>query len=262
MLRLSTKSFALDALGVVLTIAALTFGAHGFKRASTNSPVAHSPKLFLWAWERPADLRFIDTGKVGVAYLARSINLAADDVVIRPRIQPLLIPDQTKVIAVARIETDRERTPALSSSQRDRAVKAIVQLSALPNVSDIQIDFDATQSERQFYRELLTGLRRELPSGIRLSITALASWCMSDNWISDLPVDAAVPMLFRMTADGKQIVTRLNAGDDFFEPLCRQSYGVSLDEPQPKLLADRSLYVFNPDAWTEKAVQQLLESPK
>jgi len=109
---------------------------------------------------------------------------------------------------------------------------------------------------------LIKDVRGKLPSNTRLSITALASWCMSDDWISDLPVDEAVPMLFRMAADGKQIVMRLNAGDDFTEPLCRHSYGISLDEAQPKRFASRSLYIFNPNAWTEESVRKILESPK
>src|SRR5262245_44830739 len=262
MLRFSIRPFLTDALGIVLTIAALTLGVHGFKRSPITRDPAAAPRIFLWAWERPVDLRFIDTDKVGVAYLARSITLRADEVVTRPRLQPLLLPEHARVIAVTRIETDRSRKPALSNGQRDRLTTVISELAALPNVSEIQIDFDATQSQRQFYRELLTGLRRQLPRDKRLSITALASWCMSDNWISDLPVDEAVPMLFRMAVDGKQIITRLNAGDDFSEPLCRRSYGISLDEAQPKLFPARSIYIFNPDAWTEESVREIVESPR
>jgi hypothetical protein len=258
--RLSLKSLSIDALGVLLAIAALTVGGDRLKtKPKITEPAPH---IFLWAWERPVDLRYIDAKKIGVAYLARSITLRSDEVLVRPRVQPLRLADQTKIIAVTRIETDRDRRPSLSSGQRDRVIKAITNLASLPNVGEIQIDFDATQSERGFYRDLLTALRSELPAATRLSITALASWCMSDNWISGLPVNEAVPMLFRMAADGKQIVTRLNAGDDFSEPLCRQSYGISLDEAQPKLPAGRSLYVFNPDAWTEESVREILESSK
>jgi hypothetical protein len=80
------------------------------------------PRLFLWAWERATDLRFIDTTKVGVAFLAKSVLLRSDEVLIRPRLQSLQLPEGTKVIPVARIETDRENKPALSESQRDRVV--------------------------------------------------------------------------------------------------------------------------------------------
>jgi len=263
--RSSIKSFAIFIAGILVAVAALTFGADRLRRSPVpraNDTAAIKPQIILWAWERPVDLRFIDNRKIGVAYLARSITLRSDEVMVRPRIQPLRIPDQTRVIAVTRIETDQHRRPLLTTNQRHQVTKTIVELAELQYVSEIQIDFDALQSERQFYSDLLIDLRRELPAEKRLSMTALASWCMSDNWISGLPVNEAVPMLFRMAADGRQILTRLNAGDDFSEPLCRQSYGISLDEPQPKLSPARSLFVFNPDAWTEQSVRKIVESPK
>ena len=43
-------------------------------------------------------------------------------------------------------------------------------------------------------------------------------------------------------------------------PQCRQSYGISLDEQRPKLVPSRKLYVFNPDAWTEKSLREISES--
>lgn len=231
---------------------------------SRSPKVAHAsktaPQVMLWAWERPTDLRFIDTGKIGVAFLAKSILLKSDEVVLRPRLQPLRLAEGTKVTAVARIETDRNSKPKLSEDQRDKVVRLIVDMSSLPGVSEIQIDFDATQSERNFYRELITNVKPRLPSNVRLSITALASWCMSDYWLSDLPIDEAVPMLFRMSSDGQQIVTRLDAGDDFQAGPCRQSYGISLDEERPKLVPSRRLFVFNPDAWTEKSLREISES--
>ena len=97
---------------------------------------------------------------------------------------------------------------------------------------------------------------------VLLSITALASWCTYDNWLSDLPIDEAVPMLFRMAGDGKQIANRLDAGEDFIAPPCRQSYGISTDEPRSNLSSARRLYVFNPDPWTEDSVRAILESRK
>jgi len=54
-------------------------------------------------------------------------------------------------MAVARVETDK---PELSSQQREKLAIAITDMARLPNVSNIQIDFDATKSERAFYRDL------------------------------------------------------------------------------------------------------------
>lgn len=251
-------------LGVTLLLGSIAFTITNswtqFEWRSGAETTSTAPRLFLWAWERPTDLRFIDTKRVGVAFLAKSVLLRSNDVVIRPRLQSLQLAEATKLIAVTRIETDRDHKPNLSANQRDATSRTITEMASLPNVSEIQIDFDATQSERTFYRDLITDVRHRLPSHVGLSITALASWCMYDDWLSDLPIDEAVPMLFRMAGDGTQIVNRLNAGDDFNAEPCRQSYGISLDEQRPKLFPSRTVFVFNPDAWTEKSVREISES--
>jgi hypothetical protein len=216
----------------------------------------------LWAWERPVDLRFINAEETGVAFLAQTIQLRANEVGIRPRVQPLKLPESARVMAVVRLETDSVNTPTLSAGQREQVALAIADMARLPNVSNIQIDFDATESERTFYRELIFDVRRRLPDTAGLSMTALASWCTYDDWLSDLPIDEAVPMLFRMAGDGKEIARRLNSGDDFIAPICRHSYGISTDEPRSGLLPARRLYVFNPDSWTEDAVRAIVESRK
>jgi hypothetical protein len=141
-------------------------------------------------------------------------------------------------------------------------VAAIVEMAKLPHVSHIQIDFDATKSERGFYRDVIVDVRRRLPESVGLSITALASWCAHDDWISDLPVDEAVPMLFRMGVEEKQFTNRLESGEDFNAAPCRQSYGISTDEPRANLNLARRLYVFNPDPWSEPSVRAILESRK
>ena len=219
------------------------------------------PRVVLWAWERPTDLRFINPREVGVAFLARTIRLRANEVTIRPRLQPLNLPEATTVMAVARVEIDRVDKAELSETQRDKLAAAIVEMSQLPNISQIQIDFDATKSEREFYRNVIFDVRKRLPSHVGLSITALASWCAHDNWLSDLPIDEAVPMLFRMGVEEKQFSNRLESGDDFEAAPCRQSYGVSTDEPRGNLSRDRRLYVFNPNPWTEASVRRILSSP-
>jgi hypothetical protein len=151
--------------------------------------MAAFPQIMLWAWERPENLEFIEPGEAGVAYLDRTVLLREDKVVVRPRMQPLRLPPATKVLAVARIESDAIRPPELSSSQRAEVVSTIARMARRPGISGIQVDFDATASERRFYRELVIDLRRLLPDSVPLSITALASWCLDDNWISGLPAD-------------------------------------------------------------------------
>src|SRR5438105_7471929 len=62
------------------------------------------PKTVLWAWERPTNLAFVDPHQVGVAFLARTIRLAGERVIVRPRLQPIDLPHGSTLIAVARVD--------------------------------------------------------------------------------------------------------------------------------------------------------------
>ncbi len=196
------------------------------------------PHVMLWAWERREDLSFIDPQKVGVAYLAGTLHLTGDRVVMLPRLQPLIVPRDAVVIAVIRIEADRLPAPTMSPRQRADAARAIAHMARYSPAA-IQIDFDATRSQRRFYLDLLADLRSRLPPAMPLSITALASWCIYDDWIADLPVDEAVPMLFRMGADSAAIDEFLRRGGDFAPALGRYGVGVATDEPSRAVPAGR-----------------------
>lgn len=215
------------------------------------------PQTILWAWERPEDLEFLDARHFAVAFLAQTLVLKGDDVLFQPRHQPLKVGPDIKLMAVTRIES-RKTTgvpAALSQPQRERLIDLILKTLELKNVSAVQVDFDAATSEREFYRSLLHELRRKLPDHVPLSMTALASFCVGDRWLDDLPVDEAVPMIFRMGSDDKIIKSFLARGNDFREPLCRRSYGIAVDEPVDiNFKSSRRQYVFNVRAWTEKDV--------
>jgi hypothetical protein len=231
--------------------------------SSATSPAAAKlallPPVILWAWERPERLDFIDPARVGVAFLAKTLHLAGDRLAARPRLQPLNVPEGTKVIAVVRIETDRTNRPQLNTAQIQNVVVEVAELAQLPKVSAVQIDFDATASERDFYRRLLVQVRASLPPSMPLSITALASWCQGDNWLSDLPIDEAVPMLFRLGIDNRRFTSQLQSGETFLAAPCRASAGVSTDEPViPPLV--RRLYIFNPKSWTQSTLNSAMEA--
>lgn len=221
-----------------------------------TTPLETLPPVILWAWERPEDLRFVDPRETGVAYLAKTITLRGDKVVMRPRLQPLQLAPGTKVVAVVRIETDRTEVPSLSSSQLQQTVREIRNTAAS---SVLQLDFDATVSQRNFYRDLLTTLRRELPSSVSLSITALASWCAGDDWLHDLPIDEAVPMLFRLGVDEPLFQRRLETGQRFESRMCRNAAGMSTDEPVNPPAVQR-LYIFNPAPWSKDSFATAMEA--
>jgi uncharacterized protein DUF3142 len=165
-------------------------------------------------------------------------------------------------MAVTRIESQKTtgQRAALSNAQRQKAVELILRTMNLRNVSAIQVDFDAVTSERDFYRALLQDLRAKLPDTMPLSMTALASFCVGDRWLDSLPVDEAVPMIFRMGADDKPIRNLLSSGEDFREPLCQKSYGIATDEPVDlKFKPGRRVYVFNPRSWKPEDVSSVGE---
>jgi hypothetical protein len=215
------------------------------------------PSIILWAWERPEKLDFIDPTKVGVAYLAKTVYLRNDRVVTRPRVQSLSLPAGVKVIAVVRIETDRTDRAQLTTAQVEDTASEVAELARLPGVTAVQIDFDATMSEREFYRAVLMQVREKLPSSMPLSITALASWCSGDNWLTDLPVDEAVPMLFRLGVESRRFASRLKSGEMFPAP-CHAAAGISTDEPITLPPVQR-VYIFNPKVWSQVSFNRAME---
>lgn len=217
------------------------------------------PPKILWAWERPEDLRFLDTKEFGVAFLAQTLFLQNDEVVHRPRRQPLAVAENTYLIAVTRIETKKDQTrPAYSAEQKKKVVALVKNTLELPDVKAIQIDFDVVASERSFYRDLILDLKKTLPENTPFSVTSLASWCVGDTWFKDLPIDEAVPMAFQMGADDKAIRDFLEKGNDWNEPLCQGSYGIALDEPlNISFKPNRRFFYFSQKPWKPTDIEVL-----
>ena len=204
-------------------------------------PTPALPRVMLWAWESPQDLRFLKPGAAGIAFLARTVWLRPERPVSRPRMQPLHFSPGTDLMAVVRLESDGHGLPPVSD-----AVREVVPATELPGIHALQIDFDARKSERPWYAAFLRQLRQAVPSALPLTITALESWCDGDRWMRRLPVADAVPMLFRM-GPGERIPA------DFAESACRSSLGVSTDEFPARIPRGRRLYFFHPGPWTEQA---------
>ena len=152
-------------------------------------------------------------------------------------------------MAVVRIEVPVAGAHLDAPNLPGQVTNLILRSAGKPRTSALQIDFDATRSQRAFYANLLREVRKRMPAGMPLSITALASWCADDDWIASLPVDEAVPMFFRMGGD-----RRASNGPGWtypiHEPLCRTSAGVATDETWPAIPRDARIYVFHPGAWT------------
>lgn len=210
-------------------------------------PLPGFPRLVLWAWERNENLQFIDPRSTGVAFLARTVQWREGQVTSRPRLQPLQLPVGTAVMAVVRLESAGTALPEAAAVSRE-----ILKSAALQNIRGLQIDFDARLSEREWYGQLIRTVRAGMKPEMRLTITALASWCDRDGWFGDIPIDDAVPMLFRM-GTGEPTGVR-----EFRVSRCRSSFGVSTDELPDGLPSGRRLYVFDPRPWDEETYRGIL----
>ena len=270
-------------------LASVTFAIHshtypGFAHARTNS----LPDIILWAWERPEDLRFLTDQRIGVAFLAKTIDLPSRNSssgtttaqpIVRPRLQLLRVAPGIPLIAVVRIENlatshGVSGMSSIAAETGEQIVAEVTSLQDIASVRAIQVDFDATTSQHVFYSALLQDVRRKLRPEIPLSITALASWCIGDPWLRELPpgtIAEAVPMLFRMGPDAANVAAFLRSGEEFRVPTCRNSLGVSTDEPiSRQLLAkqlagmsanwrEKRIYVFAPRPWTQFAADSILK---
>jgi Protein of unknown function (DUF3142) len=241
--------------GISVALAALvcSFGLRPDTLPHPQGRMAALPPITVWAWERREDLRALNTQRFAVAYLDQTLTIGLT-VRRQPRRDPVVFPGSAAHIPVVRIESSPNAV--LNAETRSEAVQAILLSSREPDIAAVQIDFDATRSQREFYRNLLIDLRQQMPAKLPLSITALASWCSWDSWLRDLPVDEAVPMMFRMEPDRHRATPDV---DDFRirEPLCQSSVGVSTTEPWPSNITGKRIYVFADNGWREDSLTEL-----
>lgn len=217
-----------------------------------------APQLVLWAWDRGEDLQFLTKqppASTGVAYLAATVYLYRQNVVARRRTAALVIPDGIWRMPVVRIETDRQFLPTLEDGQRQELLRLLRVEFEHAGLSRLQIDFEATASQRAFYRGLIFELRAALGSRVFLSVTALASWCLQDRFMTDWPVDEIVPMFYRLGSEGPKLRNELLRGVDL-APECRRAHGLYTDEPMILPPAPRRLYLFSRAAFSEASLDR------
>lgn len=211
------------------------------------------PHITVWAWERRDNLTELDTNRAAVAMLVETITQDGPILRIAPQRNRVFLPANARKIAVVRIETHQ---PFLSQST---ASAVALELAHVANNAHgavaFQIDFDAARSEREWYRDVLKQTRAALPKEMPLSITALASWCSGDRWIHTLPIDEAVPMLFRMEPG-----MRGDHNIPIREPLCADSAGISTREDWPRNLAGKRIYIFADHGWRQDNLIETLKA--
>lgn len=212
---------------------------------------AEPPSLMLWAWEQPVDLRFLAgrTG-IGVAYLSATAFLDDRGVRVRYRGVPMRAPEGMYQMPVLRIEGRVvPKDLHLLSQLCDRLIRD-------GGSNSLQIDFDASLSLRDLYKNLVTDLRRRHGESLFLSMTVLAGWC-DQPWFAALPVDERVVMLFRMGPAGKAVAQQLRRDRKFQSKACQGSLGYSLDETLAPQLTSTRRYWFSPKPWSSISVDSL-----
>ena len=210
---------------------------------------ANPPAMIVWAWERPEDLRLLPSD-VEIAVQTGFIEIIGSDFEARGRGFPLRSahPPET---AMVHLQIDETRPVRWSPMMRGRLVAAVLHYATVLPVRRVQIDFEVRASERVILLDVLRDVRRGLPRGTLLSMTALASWCDGEGWIDAAPVDEIVPMVFRMGRSAETVRRRLAAGGDFADRRCRTAIGIASDEPIARAPTGRRVYIFDPRRWTE-----------
>lgn len=222
----------------------------------------HSPKFILWAWERNENLNFIDSKKVGIAYLSLTIQIKKDKIIKRPRLNLISFPSDTYTFPVIRIEATNIELSRLDKDLISQITIDIYNLTLSRGIKKIQIDFEVTKSQRGFYKALLADLRKKIIPRIEISITGLASWCFDDNWIQNLEVEEVVPMLFDLGYDKNVFINKINRGEYFTEELCRKAVGISTRQSNFDLPKDLNIYIFSPEQWNHKSYETIIQKLK
>ena len=243
------------ACGLSLILVAVVLPSSGLVQDSRElRRDSDTPEYYLWAWRRPEDLSFIDPDRERIAVWTATIFIEDGETKVERRTTPVSYPVGTELVAVIRLEVAGTYGARMAKS----TARLVRESGAGFGPVEYQVDFDAVYSQRAFYAMLLEELN-ELIGEAALSITALASWCMSDNWIGSLPIEAAVPMLYRMGPDRESVAARLRDERGFVEPMCAGNVGYSGDEELLPVDGIERVFLFHPMPWTLERFRTLVE---
>ena len=215
---------------------------------------AVEPEYYLWAWRREEDISFIDPSRAKVALWTATIHVDGEDFIVERRTNRVTYPSKAEIVGVVRLEA----AGVPEDATVPRLADAIIAASHPFRPVEHQVDFDARLSQRNFYRRLLQEMRARTGDA-RLSITALASWCFYDHWTEGLPVDAVVPMIYRMGRDGDVIRHALYAEREFPNPICAGNVGYSADEPLAPVDGPGRVFLFHPRPWSEPRFREFVQ---
>ncbi len=233
-----------------------------------NQPPADQPNITVWAWDRYEDLSFLEGCKASVAFYAGTIFLRDHETLFKPRLHSLKLPKVMKTTPVFRIESRYSKgQPAASTA--GEVVNIIKQYQTAHRCKRIQLDFDAKESERQFFCSVLRLMRERLHPQTQIAVTALASWCLFDRWldIGNSAPDEAIAMLFSMGNSRDEVLSLLKDHQLATGGRTKVSIGISANEGYTNrrlkelvLFAHPvNVYIFNSLPWTRERFKVVKE---
>ena len=193
-----------------------------------------------------------------IALLLDHMVLSGNRVDVRRRMRRLSVDGGVLVTPVVHVQSDAAAPPVLGADQTKMIVESVLAAARQSTSTWVQLDFEVVESQWPYYSELVATLRRELPPPVRLSVTALASWC-ADARLRELAADEVVPMFFRMGAAAKEYRQRLISAPERLDARCRgPAAGFAVQEAPPHEVLRRyqRLYWFNFDNWNNPSREE------
>lgn len=205
------------------------------------------------AWVWPASDAPAAADYQTVAVLLDTLLLKGEGATRQPRRRALALWDaRVQVIPVVHVQALPNSPDEFTEVQRKAMLAALDRAVAGATAGWVQLDFEAPSRQREAYLALVKAARQRLPASVRLSVTALASWCLQGAWLDRLAADEIVPMWYRMGEPVAQDHPALHAR-------CRgPAAGFSVQTPPKQAVADRFTrrFWFNERNWTADPVQR------
>ena len=211
---------------------------------SANAQTSDIP----WIWhtsDAPHDAQQI-------ALLLDHLVLSKTRIDIRHRMLRLVVAPDVQVTPVVHVQTDSSQAPQLGDQHTEAISRAITAAARRSTSGWVQLDFEAYDSQKKYYIELVKNIKQKLPASVKLSVTVLASWCSEPGLIAQLSADEIVPMFFKMGSNTEAYRDRLYYHPELLDARCRnQAIGLSVQEAPTAAVQQRyqHRYWFNYKNW-------------
>jgi hypothetical protein len=187
-----------------------------------------------------------------LAVLTESLAFPGDTIEVRRRMRALPVDASVKLTPTVHVHLDLAHPQRLGPRHVEAVMSAMREASRVTTSNWVQLDFEALDTQRSFYVDLIRAVRAGLPPSIKLSVTVRAGWCNDAALLDRLAADEIVPMFFRMGDQSSWYRDRLNAVPESLAGRCRgPAAGFAMQERMPKAVLERyrRRYWFNYENW-------------